>query len=443
MFTALYFILTLSFGVGASSQTVSQHIMAQPNVGFVSAHGTRLFRHGHPHYISGANYWQAMNLGMSSGPSSSRARVLDDLSTLSSYGVNTVRILAASEGSQYGWQADRIYPALMPSPGTYNMDVFEGLDWFLAQLPRFNMTAVVSLSNYWTWSGGVAQYVSWATDTRIPYPVQWDHLRQVFAGGEYQAYLDYTNRFYADPLVYNTTQTWFRDHIRRVITRTNVYTGVEYRNDPNILAWELMNEPQIIPDDYDQLFRWINETASFIHSLDARHLVTTGAESKNGQQWFHTMHRSPYISLASAHFWPLNWGLYNSTDPSLGSVDFAIQEMRTFVSGVSEWSQELDKPCVLFEYGLMRDQWGSSAGLGAYTPSAPVTHRNRFYAAVADAVLENGPCRGEGAFAGAAFWAYAGSARPPVLPTEEMSWTGDPPHEPPGWNSVYDNDTLF
>ncbi|KAJ2755081.1 hypothetical protein GGI19_001933 [Coemansia pectinata] len=382
-----------------------------------------------------------MNLGMSSGPSSGRARVLDDLSTLSSYGVNTVRILAASEGSQYGQQPDRMYPALMTSPGTYDMDVLEGLDWFLAQLPRFNVTAVVSLSNYWTWSGGIAQYVSWATETRIPYPVQWDHLRQVFAGGEYQAYLDYTNMFYADPLVYNTTQMWFKDHIRQVIGRTNVYTGVEYRNDPSILAWELMNEPQIIPDDYDQLFRWINETASFIHSLDARHLVTTGAESKNGQQWFHAMHRSPYISLASAHFWPLNWGLYNSTDPSLGSVGFAIHEMRKFVEGVSEWSQDLDMPCVLFEYGLMRDQWGSSAGLGAYTPGAPVTHRNRFYAAVADAVVENGACRGEGAFAGAAFWAYAGSARPPVLPTEQLSWTGDPPHEPPGWNSVYNNDT--
>ncbi|KAJ1824401.1 hypothetical protein LPJ60_000800 [Coemansia sp. RSA 2675] len=360
-----YFLPLLSFVAMVSSQELSQHIMVRPHMDFISAHGTQLVRHGRPHYISGANYWQAMNLGMASGPSSARARVHDDLSHLSSLGVNMVRILAASEGSQYGWQPDRMYPALMTAPGTYDMDVFDGLDWFLAQLPRYNMTAVVSLSNYWTWSGGVAQYVSWATDTRIPYPVQWDHLRQVFAGGEYQAYLDYTNRFYADPQLYNTTQMWLRDHIHRVVTRTNAYTGLEYRDDPSIMAWELMNEPQIIPGDYDAMFRWIDETASFIRALDARHLVTTGAESKNGQQWFSVMHRSEYISLASAHFWPLNWGLYNSTDSTLGSVDFAIQEMRKFVKGVSQWSQELDMPCVLFEYGMMRDQWGSSAGLGA------------------------------------------------------------------------------
>ncbi|KAJ2832002.1 hypothetical protein FBU31_002163, partial [Coemansia sp. 'formosensis'] len=161
--------------------------MTPASTGFVSAHGTKLFRNGHPHYVSGANYWQAMNLGMATGPSSARARVLDDLATLSSHGVNTVRILAASEGSQYGREPDRMYPALMTAPGVYDMDVFEGLDWFMAQLPRFNMTAVVSLSNYWTWSGGAAQFVSWATDTRIPYPKQWDHLRQVLEGGEYQA----------------------------------------------------------------------------------------------------------------------------------------------------------------------------------------------------------------------------------------------------------------
>ncbi|KAJ2839956.1 hypothetical protein FBU31_000593 [Coemansia sp. 'formosensis'] len=433
----LYF---LPLFTGALSLTLSQHIMTPASTGFVSAHGTKLFRNGYPHYVSGANYWQAMNLGMATGPSSARARVLDDLATLSSHGVNTVRILAASEGSQYGREPDRMYPALMTAPGVYDMDVFEGLDWFMAQLPRFNMTAVVSLSNYWTWSGGAAQFVSWATDMRIPYPKQWDHLRQVLEGGEYQAFLDYANRFYADPLLYNTTQRWYREHVQRVVTRTNVYTGLEYRDDPSILAWELMNEPQIIPGDYDQLFRWIDETASFIHALDARHLVTTGAESKNGAPWFRAMHRSPHVTLASAHFWALNWGLYNATDPSVGSVDFAIGEMQKFVGGVSEWSRELDMPCVLLEYGLMRDQWGPSAGLGAYKPGAPVTHRNRFYAAVADAVIEHSGHRG-GAFAGAAFWAYAGSAQPPLQPTEEISWTGDPPHEPPGWNSVYDNDT--
>ncbi|KAJ1727051.1 hypothetical protein LPJ61_004791 [Coemansia biformis] len=407
---------------------------------FVSARGTRLFRNDSPYCVSGANYWQAMNLGMAGGPSGDRARVLQDLADLAARGVNMVRILAASEGSQYGPQPDRMSPVLMVAPGQYDESVFVGLDWFLAQLPKHNMTATVTLANYWTWSGGIAQFVSWATDTQIPYPEQWDHIKQIRVGGDYQTFLDYANRFYADSSIYSTTQQWYRDHIQAVVLRLNTVTGVHYYDDPSIMAWELMNEPQIIDTGHNgeqQLFRWIDESAEYIRSLAPRHLVTTGAESKNGRRWFEAMHRSPHITLASCHFWPLNWGYYNSTDPTDASVDFAIRKMHGFVDDNAEWARDVDKPTVLFEYGMMRDNWGEFAGLAGYSPSATVTHRNKFYAAVAGRVAA---LAADGAFAGSAFWAYSGTARPPAKPTTELAWTGDPPHEPPGWNSVYDAD---
>ncbi|KAJ2387751.1 hypothetical protein H4S02_003209 [Coemansia sp. RSA 2611] len=379
--------------------------MTQPTPQFVTRRGAQLLLDNQPFVVSGANYWQAMNLGMPSGPSSNRARVLRDLADLSSRGINMIRILAASEASQFGKQPDRMYPALMRAPGQYDDEVFAGLDWVLAQLPRFNMYATVSLNNYWTWSGGAAQYVSWATDTRIPYPVQWDPVRQVFEGGDYQAYLDYTNRFYADPQIYNTTQRWYRSHIERVVSRVNTVSGTRYSDDPAILAWELMNEPQIVqgPAGEKQVARWIDDSARLISELDPHHLITTGAESKNGRDWFHIMHGSPAITLASCHFWPLNWGYYNSTDPSSASVDYSIAKMRDFVGDNAKWAHELDLPTVLFEFGMMRDNWGEFAGLRAYEPQAPVSHRNRFYAAVYDAVRKQ--LAPHGPFAGAAFWA--------------------------------------
>ncbi|KAJ1957575.1 hypothetical protein GGI12_004988 [Dipsacomyces acuminosporus] len=378
---------------------------------------------------------------MSSGPSGIRKRVLQDLAELSRQGVNMVRILAATEGSQFGIQPDRIYPVLMSAPGQYDEAAFEGLDWFLAQLPRFKMTAIVTLSNYWTWSGGAAQYTSWATDTAIPYPRQWNPIKQVFEGGPYGAYLDYTNRFYADDSIYATTQQWFRNHIRAVITRRNTVTGALYKDDPHILAWELMNEPQIVEGGTageNKLFEWIDSTARFIHELAPHHLITTGAESKNGARWFDIMHRSRYISLCSCHFWPLNWGYYNSTDPTDASADYSIYKLNEFLELNAQWSSALDKPIGLFEYGMMRDNWGKFSGLAGYSPKATVTHRNKFYKAVADRVAAHVD---KGTFVGAAFWAYAGPARPPEKPTTEITWTGDPPHEPPGWNSVYDKDS--
>ncbi|KAJ2078918.1 hypothetical protein H4R24_004150 [Coemansia sp. RSA 988] len=350
-----------------------------------------------------------------------------------------LRILAATEGSQFGIQPDRMYPVLMMEPGQYDEDVFAGLDWFLAQLPKFNMTATISLSNYWTWSGGIAQYVSWITDTKIPYPKQWDHLRQIFSGGNYEAFLDYTNHFYADTSIYNTVQRLFKSHIKAVVGRRNTVNGIYYRDDPVIMAWELMNEPQVIAgrNGQDQLFRWIDDSARFIHSLDPHHLITTGAESKNGPEWFKVMHKSRHISLASCHFWPLNWGYYNSTDPTNASIDYSISKMRDFVDDNAHWARDMAIPVVLFEFGMMRDNWGNFSGLAGYDPQAPVTHRNIFYTAVVERITE---LANDGVFAGAAFWAYAGSARPPSKPTTKIVWTGDPPHEPPGWNSVYNDD---
>ncbi|KAI9502118.1 glycoside hydrolase superfamily [Coemansia spiralis] len=424
---------------------ILQHRPSSAKSAFVSATGVDLVHNGLLYIISGANYWQAMNLGMAEGPSGNRTRVIRDLEILAGYGVNMIRILAASEGSQLGTQPDRMYPELMPSPGEYNEKVFQGLDWFLAQLPKYNMTATVSLCNYWTWSGGAAQYVSWATNTDIPYPVQWDPLKQIFTGGDYNKYLEYTNRFYADDEIYKKTQGWYRNHIEVVINRVNTVTGIKYKNDPAIMAWELMNEPQVIETKNkktgeNQLFRWIDDTARYISSLDSHHLITTGAESKNGERWFSIMHRSSYITLASCHFWPLNWGYYNSTDPTDSSVDYSIGKLYEFIDLNSKWAQNLQLPNVLFEYGMMRDNWGEFSGIKAYSPRAPISHRNKFYSAVVDCMKQFSNKNGR-SFAGSAFWAYSGISRPPSIPTTNITWTGDPPHEPPGWNSVYDNDT--
>ncbi|ORX67028.1 glycoside hydrolase [Linderina pennispora] len=360
-----------------------------------------------PYHVSGANYWQAMNLGMASGQSSNRLRVHQDLRELQRQGINMVRIMASSEGSQFGTQPDRMYPALMVAPGEYDEDVFQGLDWFMAQLPKYKMKAIVTLSNYWTWSGGAAQYVSWATNTTIPYPEQWDHLLQQ------NDFLKYTNQFYQNESIIDVTQKWYRNHVKA-----------------------LMNEPQIT-DSEDSLFKWIDESAKYISSLAPRHLVSNGAESKNGQQWFNIMHKSPYITLASCHFWPLNWGYYNRTDPTEASIDYSIHKLNEFISNLADWAAALNKPVGLFEYGMMHDNWGEWAGLKGYSPDAPFTHRNKFYQAVADKVSAR---VADKQFVGAAFWAYAGMARPPTKPTTEISWVGDPPHEPPGWYSIYDKD---
>ena len=36
----------------------------------------------------------------------------------------------------------------------------------------------------------------------------------------------------------------YKDHVKFMVNRVNSYTGVPYRRDPTILAWNLINEPR-------------------------------------------------------------------------------------------------------------------------------------------------------------------------------------------------------
>jgi hypothetical protein len=60
----------------------------------------------------------------------------------------------------------------------------------------------------------------------------------------------------------------FKATIRHVLTRTNTLTGIPYREDKAILAWQFGNEMHSAPT------AWLAEMAAYIKSLDANHLVS-------------------------------------------------------------------------------------------------------------------------------------------------------------------------
>ena len=215
-----------------------------------------------------------------------------------------------------------------------------------------------------------------------------------------------------------------RSH-RNVIGRTNPYTGLAYRDDPTIFAWELANEPRRYTD------AWIDDTAAFIKSLDPNHLVTTGSEGTPPweQQDFSTAHDGPDIDYGTVHIWPQNWDWYDPADPSTYAA--AEDKARQFLLEHAAAAAELGKPLVLEEFGLARDPQPQGDPLD---PASPTTYRDRFLAAMF-AVVEASAASG-GALAGDNLWAWSGAARP------GDPWVGDPPHELAGWYSVYDSDDF-
>lgn len=41
----------------------------------------------------------------------------------------------------------------------------------------------------------------------------------------------------------------FKDYVKAILMRRNSITGVLYRDDPTIMAWDLANEPWVLGDD--------------------------------------------------------------------------------------------------------------------------------------------------------------------------------------------------
>lgn len=71
--------------------------------------------------------------------------------------------------------------------------------------------------------------------------------------------------FYDDQVVSD-----FEQFIHKVVTRVNSITGVAYKDDPAIFAWETDNEIG------DSPVWWENRICSYIKSLDPNHLVING-----------------------------------------------------------------------------------------------------------------------------------------------------------------------
>jgi len=395
---------TGSAGAGGTDASSQPSTMA-----FVTAKGTQFAEGSKRHVFVGTNFWQGMNLGASSSPGD-RARLGRELDRLQTLGITNVRVMAASEGPDT--EPYRVVPSLMPQPGVYNEQVFAGLDYFLDQLSQRGIRAVMVLNNYWEWTGGMAQYVSWGQGTKIPYRLD--------PGGNYNTFTQYIDRFYACA----PCQTTYRAHIQTIIKRINTVNGRTYRDDPTIFSWQLANEPRNYPAN------WIGDLGQYIKSLDSNHMVTVGSEGSWGGD-FKTTHGSPTIDYTTCHIWVEPWGKYNATDSSASQLTTATNFAVDYLNTHNTDSASLGKPLVMEEFGLARDGWAST---GEYNPATPVTNRNKYYQSLFSKV-ESLMAAG-GAIAGDNFWAWAGEARPP------SKWTGDPPHETAGWFSVYDADST-
>ncbi len=394
---------------------------------FVRVEGAQFIRDGEPYRFLGANVWFGCNLG-ALAEGGDRDRLIRELDLLHSLGIDNLRVLGASEGMS---QHNTVDPPLQPKLGRYDERLLEGLDFLLAEMAKRDMVAVIFLNNYWVWSGGMAQYVSWLDGEPVPNPF----LKQY----TWHDYMEFSARFYT----HAEANSAYRRYIEMLINRQNSFTGLSYRDDPTIMAWQLGNEPRPGVGEsgklnFDVFIEWVGETAAFIRSLDANHLISSGNEGLAGciesAETYLDIHRFADIDYMTVHLWILNWQWY---DPLNAEETYPEAEVKAvnYLARHIAFAEQIGKPLVLEEFGVPRD-------LHSYSPDAGTTYRDRFYALIFQQIYDN--ALSGGPFVGSNFWTWGGYgvARDP----EEAVWragddfTGDPPQEPQGRNSVFATD---
>jgi len=384
--------------------------------GGLAVKGTRFIKDGKPFFISGFNYWAGPTLARD-GNQAGWDQVRRDLDGLQKAGINMIRTCGATEGPDT--EPFRIVPTIQPSMGQYDPAGIGGVIRFAEEVQKRGLYTIVMLNNFWQWSGGFAQYLSWAGAGPIPYPPpapngNWDRF-QHFAG-----------TFYLNA----KATAAFEAYIKFLVPKLS--------GNP-VVIWELANEPRGM-NNVGAYHKWIDTTARLIKSLAPSQLVTTGSEGLT--QWPRSSgldvvedHKSAAIDFICFHMWAANWSWVNKNNLA-GGYPKALERAKKYVNEHATLAAKVGKPILLEEFGFPRDG-------GSYDPKAPVTLRDQYFNEVYGLVQSLLPAT---PMAGIMPWAWAGDSRPP-RPGEFWKpgdpFIGDPPHEEQGWYSVFDTDSTL
>ncbi|KAK1362350.1 Mannan endo-1,4-beta-mannosidase [Heracleum sosnowskyi] len=305
-----------------------KNVSVSAQSGFIKSRGVQFILNGSPYYANGFNaYWL---MSVASNPSQ-RNKVSSTFQEAVSNGLTISRTWAFSDGGNQPLQS---------SPGVYNEQMFQGLDFVIYEARRRGIKLILSLVNNHGDFGGKAQYVKWARE-------QGQNISS-------------DDDFYTNSVV----KEFYRNHIKTVLSRRNSINGVEYMSDPTVMAWELINEPRCTSDSSGNTMQaWITEMASYLKSIDKDHLLEVEYAPKDKQfnlninhgTNFITNNQFPEIDFTTIHSYPDQWlpaGANKDSQLSFTSnwINTHIQDSQTV----------LGKPMLVAEFGWNKSRFDAN-----------------------------------------------------------------------------------
>jgi mannan endo-1,4-beta-mannosidase len=298
--------------------------------GFVGVSGGRFVHNGRPFHVAGVN-----NHYLTFGSAAEVTRVLDDAVAMQANVVRTFiqPVIGSPDGETvptiWNWRS-KAEASNLGVGGAYMLywdtargemginegaDGLERLDFLLAEARKRDLKLLIAFLDFWAYTGGAQQMRAWY-------------------GSE-----DKNTFFFADP----RTKQNYKDWISHVMNRVNAITGIRYKDDPTVFAWQLMNEPDIRPPSLRD--SWLAEMAAHVKSVGPNHLVSSGRANISEK-------------LAEVAIPELDFGVWHGYPVH---TNLTPAQINTLIGEFCARGRAHGKPVILEEFGFARSNHDQAA----------------------------------------------------------------------------------
>ncbi len=219
----------------------------------------------------------------------------------------------------------------------YNDSALISTDKLIALANKNNIKLIMTLTNNWANFGGMDQYNIWYKSK-------------------------YHDEFYSNSAIRKA----YKDYINFVLNRVNTVTGVRYKDDPTIMAWELGNEPFCFTDsnpwrnysfnpsptcNANVITQWAQDISQYIKKIDENHMVSVGNIGFLNRSMINEYSNAAgddfeaTLTLSSVDFGTFHTYIDNPDRPY--TTDWGVQWIKDHVA----ISSKIGKPIIMEEFG--------------------------------------------------------------------------------------------
>lgn len=199
------------------------------------------------------------------------------------------------------------------------------------------------------------------------------------------------------------------EYIKRIALRVNTESHKAYKDDPVILSWEILNEPQSLsPETYKWFSSIVGTAVTEVKANDTKHLVALGCRLNKAKRSditrFERLNIMSGMDYFATQIHPIldKWSSFSGLYTSLPNV---YVKTGNYLTECERIAAKYNRPLVVSGFSYPRDRHYLSPGTSSVA-------RNSFFKFLANRLRQNR--QAGGSLSGLVFWHWDGITSSPL-----------------------------